>query len=149
WVEIAHEALIRRWTRLQKWLLEDRADQMLLHELENITKAWSTRRNQKDRGEFDLPSGGKLEAFEELERRTGALPSELMKCLKAARDRRRRSRRRAQGVIIGLAALVIVALTQWRAAVHERNVAHSRELAAMALRELNSDSQAALLLIQE
>jgi HD-GYP domain-containing protein (c-di-GMP phosphodiesterase class II) len=81
WVEIAHEALIRRWTRLQDWLREGRAEQLLLRELEDVADAWEEAR----RDDKLLPFGGKLDAFEELERGAGSLPPIQTRCLAAAR----------------------------------------------------------------
>lgn len=39
-VEVAHEALIRSWPRLQAWLLEDRADLHQRRDVERATRAW-------------------------------------------------------------------------------------------------------------
>ena len=39
-VEVAHEALIRRWPRLRSWLAEDRAGLRLRQELGEAARAW-------------------------------------------------------------------------------------------------------------
>jgi hypothetical protein len=40
-VELAHEALLRHWPRLLRWLEEDRADLRLLASVEDAARAWS------------------------------------------------------------------------------------------------------------
>src|SRR5262249_46003743 len=49
WIEIAHEALIRRWPRLQAWLREGLADHQFERELEKAAQAWAAHRGDKDR----------------------------------------------------------------------------------------------------
>jgi len=160
WVEIAHEALIRRWTRLQGWLRGNRTDQELLRELESVAITWSERRNATDKGDSDLPGGGKLEAFEELERRLGPLAPGPRRCLQAARDKRQRTRRRTRAAIaalvagvLGLSVLSVVALVQRRTAVRERNAALSRELTAVVAARIeepeNGDPQLDLALLRQ
>ncbi|MFW6070468.1 MAG: CHAT domain-containing protein [bacterium] len=40
WVEVSHEALIRHWPRLRKWLEEDRHGLRLHHQLREATQTW-------------------------------------------------------------------------------------------------------------
>jgi hypothetical protein len=123
WVEIAHEALIRRWRRLQLWLRNDRADTELFRELEKLASAWSASPNEKKRRLKYLPAGSKLEDFEDLERRVGPFSSAIARCLAAARARREQGKLRVQVIIAALtasvlflSALSINALAQWRMA---------------------------------
>ncbi|MEW6497379.1 MAG: CHAT domain-containing protein, partial [Cyanobacteriota bacterium] len=57
-VEVAHEALIRHWTRLGKWLDENRIILQLLERLNQEAKDWSDA-GKKD--EFLLLQGGRLD----------------------------------------------------------------------------------------
>lgn len=61
-IEVAHEALIREWTRLRGWLDENREELRLEHRLTAAAEEW---RNAKRNPDF-LASGARLHQFEEL-----------------------------------------------------------------------------------
>ena len=60
-VEVAHEALIRRWERLREWLTESRVDVRLERELLNAAHEWETAK----RDPSYLMQGSRLLTFEE------------------------------------------------------------------------------------
>lgn len=59
-IEVAHEALLREWTRLREWLDESRADLRLERQLANSANEWQ---NAQEDVSF-LMSGSRLEQFE-------------------------------------------------------------------------------------
>ena len=62
-VEVAHEALIRHWPRLRKWLEEDRAALLLRDSVREAAQEWE--RNEHDEG-FLAHRGRRLEQAEAL-----------------------------------------------------------------------------------
>lgn len=138
-LEVAHEALIRRWERLASWVL---ADRKMLAELEKLA-AWVVQRSEhgtllddnqlgyatlvKSRYPEDLPPGA----------------HELIAASREAANRRRRTR---QGTILALAVLAVSALAfGWygvdgrrraeRAAQTERDARRSEEKAKAELHQ--------------
>lgn len=59
-IEVAHEALLREWTRLREWLTESRADVRTQRQLNHAVQEWNTA--QRD-ASF-LMAGSRLEQFE-------------------------------------------------------------------------------------
>jgi len=59
-VEVAHEALLREWTRLREWLNESRADLRLQRQLANAAHEWG----HANRDESFLLTGAHLAQFE-------------------------------------------------------------------------------------
>ncbi len=59
-IEVAHEALLREWTRLREWLNESRADVRTQRQLNHAVQEWNTA--QRD-ASF-LMAGSRLEQFE-------------------------------------------------------------------------------------
>ena len=87
-IEVAHEALIRRWERLREWLTESRDDVRLERELLHAATDWAA----SDRDASYLLQGNRLLAFEEWAESTSlrlnALELEYMSASLAARDER-------------------------------------------------------------
>jgi WD40 repeat protein/class 3 adenylate cyclase len=143
-VEVAHEALLREWPRLQGWLEEDREGRRLRQHLIVASREWVDR--DKDPGE--LYRGARLSAaldyttdhtleLNELER-------EFVTTSRAQSQRelvrQRRQNRRLRGLLGGVAVLLIVALaaglvalTQKQSADAAARVALARQLGAEAL----------------
>jgi hypothetical protein len=153
-VEVAHEALIRHWGRLQGWLNADREfllwRQRLRHDLED----W--QRTGGDEGAL-LRGASLAEAERWFSGRAEALTlreREFVQESLALRERERLNRQRQQrrwvlALASGLvAALVLLALAgwQWRRAEWQQRVALSRQLAAQALHLLESRLDLSLLL---
>ena len=63
-VEVAHEALIRRWPKLRAWLDEDRADLLLRDAVREAAEDWQ----DQGRDESYLAQGRRLDQAEELRR---------------------------------------------------------------------------------
>ena len=156
-VEVAHEALIRHWQRLQGWLNADREfllwRQRLRHDLED----W--QRTNRDEGA--LLRGASLAEAERwhTERAAHLTPGErefiqasLTLREQERQTRRRRQRRRVLALASGLvAALVLLAFAwwQWRLAEGERRVSLSRQLAAQARSFMDGKLDLAILLSME
>ena len=87
-IEVAHEALIRRWERLREWLTESRDDVRLERELLHAATDWAA----SDRDASYLLQGNRLLAFEEWAESTSlrlnALELEYISASLAARDER-------------------------------------------------------------
>jgi len=59
-VEVAHEALLREWSRLREWLNESRADVRMQRSLAYAAAEW----NKAQRDHSFLLTGARLEQFE-------------------------------------------------------------------------------------
>ena len=59
-VEVAHEAILREWSRLREWLNESRADVRIERQLANAASEWQ----EADRDSSFLMTGSRLEQFE-------------------------------------------------------------------------------------
>lgn len=149
-VEIAHEALIRSWPRLQDWLAEDREGRRLHRQLAEATDLWESL----DRDAGSLYRGTRLGlATEWAARSPGALTAREQAFLDAARAQetaeaaavRRRTRRLRQlaallGVLLVLAAVATgFAVHATGTATDQRNVALARKAVGDAanLRQTN------------
>jgi WD40 repeat protein/energy-coupling factor transporter ATP-binding protein EcfA2 len=137
WVTVSHEALIRAWPRLRKWIDEDRAGQRLHRQITDASQEWQ-RLNRDDSA---LLRGVRLaQAREFLAQQRDAFNDLEVTFLQASAaleraEQRRRERARRQ-VIGSLAAGIIVALAlgfgafwQWRQAERERRLAVARGIA--------------------
>ncbi len=95
-VEVAHEALIRRWERLREWLTESRVDVRLERELLHAATDWGAA----DRDSSYLMGGNRLATFEEWERTTNLqlnkLEREFLADSLAAREEQERIEREQQ-----------------------------------------------------
>ncbi|MGH9192870.1 MAG: BTAD domain-containing putative transcriptional regulator [Acidimicrobiales bacterium] len=163
-VEVAHEALLREWPRLQGWIDEDRDAIVAAGQLRDAAATW----HQLDRDPGALYRGTRLEvALERMGSRLDTLPPREREFLDACRDERDRERRReAERVarqaranrrlrvqLAALAVALVVALVVGFVAVDQRQradgrgrVATARELAAAATANLDVDPQRSILL---
>ena len=150
-VEVAHEALIRGWPELRRWVDRDRETLRLHRRLTEAAADW----DGTGRDEGSLLRGARLAAW--AERDTVDLNPLEREFLDASRARaageRAARRRRTRIALGGLAAAVVVvsvvagvAIFQWRSASHEREVALSRQLAGSSSLERGRDPELALLL---
>jgi class 3 adenylate cyclase/WD40 repeat protein len=142
-VEVAHEALLREWPRLQGWLEEDREGRRLRQHLIVSSREWVER--GKDPGE--LYRGARLSAaldyttdhtleLNELEREfvttsRGQSQRELI--------RQRRQNRRLRGLLGGVAVLLILALAAGGLAFVQRQSADAAARQALA-RQLGAEA---------
>ena len=145
-VEVAHEALIRGWERLKGWVQEDRAFLEWLKGLRVDLARWKESR--------ELLRGKPLaDARDWLEKRSKDLSAEARRFIQAS-ARRRRVRRTLTFTAVAVAFVLIsfAALFAWQQrniAVAQQRVSRSRELAAMAMGQLEVDPELSLLLAIE
>lgn len=139
-VELAHEALISAWPRLQRWLSEDRDAHRVHRRLTDAAATWQQHHRDPD----TLLRGARLAtAVEWARRHTSAnrLEREFLDACVTADRRRHRSHRRRTRVLHGLVALLaVLLLVTTVAAVHATNArrnALSQRDAATALRILD------------
>ncbi|WP_306819087.1 nSTAND1 domain-containing NTPase [Archangium lipolyticum] len=138
WVEVAHEALIRRWERLRKWLQENRKRLLQWRELQAMAEAWQGHRKDADRGESYLATGARLGYARSIRsEHLGQLTASVREFLEASEARERRRVRRqwcvgaalAVGMVV-FAGLALYASRQRAMAVHrlEEAVSLARQI---------------------
>jgi WD40 repeat protein len=151
-VDVSHEALIRGWPRLRKWIEEDRAGLRILRRMTEAAREWQTAKD-----ESLLYRGARLaQAVEWRERNEGALNEMEREFLKQSVAQHKAAERRRRRVITGLAAGLLVALAlaalalfQWWRANEQTQIARSRQLAATSLSVIDAQPDLALLLSVE
>jgi serine/threonine protein kinase/WD40 repeat protein len=167
-VEIAHEALLRRWSRMRRWIDEGRDDMRAERRLAAAAAEWEAG----GRDPSFLLGGSRLEqlstwatgtnlALAQPEREFLTESAERAEAERAAEDVRRsheislerRSVRRLRGLVAAVTAAAVVAGTLTVIAVGQRNsaqrqsqVATARELTAAALTNLEVDPERSILL---
>lgn len=147
-IEVAHEVLLRSWTRLRGWLTDERAWMRELRSLTTASAAWETG----DRNEGDLYRGPRLAVAGDLaSTRTDALTEGEQRFLAASQEHEaheateihrrlaeeRRQNRRLRRSLVGIAVLLLgaliagsMALVQRRSATRARRVAEVQRAAA-------------------
>jgi WD40 repeat protein len=146
-VEVAHEALIRKWSRLREWLDEDREFLLWRRRLQVSREIW--KHNGKD--EASLLHGTPLREAERwltlrealLAGEDGAFIRDSLAVDERERAARRRRRRRFLGAASGLAVvfMLLAGLAGWQSLT-----ALSQELAATARSRLQIDPEQSLML---
>jgi hypothetical protein len=163
-VEVAHEALIREWTRLRTWI-DDRREDLLIHRRIQVTA-----RDWEDLGKDQsyLVRGSRLEQALIWQERTDlAISDDEMTFIEASIEQEKRDQaehqdledkaaRRRKAVISSLAGglvvagiLGVVALDRAQEAHVTAAVATSRELATSAMDAIEEDPELAVLLALE
>jgi WD40 repeat protein len=148
-VEISHEVLLHTWAELQGWLAGDRVDQAVYGQLVTDAESWQTHGGEAGY----LYSGGRLEDVTAARARWladparyPALPQSAEEFLDAGKSAGRRRVRRRRGVIAGLSALALLAVTAALGAgaaanLARRDDAHAQAANAVALsRQLAAES---------
>jgi WD40 repeat protein len=163
-VEVAHEALLHEWPRLEAWLDEDRAGRRLREHLTDQAKEWE--RSGKEAG--DLYRGLRLaSALDWTPDHAGELNDLEREFLSESRvaseretERQRRTNRRLRGLLVATAAFLVVALAAGGLALVQRGrardeaaraenqtrIASARELAGAAVANLDVDPERSILL---
>ncbi|WP_214108174.1 nSTAND1 domain-containing NTPase [Acrocarpospora catenulata] len=156
-VDVAHEALIRAWPRLHRWLTDDRANLLVHRRLTDAAQTW--RELGRDAGA--LYRGARLLATrtwaedhpQELNRLEDAFLRASQELEEGERSATRRRTRLLQRLVAGMAALALLALIgggvavrQGQEAAHQQLVALTRQLALKARSLLSTDPDLAGLL---
>ena len=147
-IEVAHEALIAGWTRLQQWVNQDREFLLWIQRLRLAKNEW--QRTKKDPG--TLLRGAPLteaESWLNKGRQEEVNQSELQFIQDSINLRQRKlehTRLRQALTIGGLVLAIGIITTIASIAVQERNTALSRELAANAMGLLGIDPELSILL---
>jgi WD40 repeat protein/class 3 adenylate cyclase len=156
-VEVAHEALIREWPLLRRWLEEDRAGLLIHRRLTDDSREWL----RFDRDPGLLYRGARLSAAQEWseanEARLSDEEREFLDTCRAALEREAEARRRRQRLLKGVAATLaillgvaaaaaIVAANQRGRAQREERSATARALVQAAGSQLRDRLDVALLL---
>jgi WD40 repeat protein/DNA-binding SARP family transcriptional activator len=168
-VELAHEALLRRWPRLQRWIEADRELLTVLGQLREAATAWrdlnrdpgTLYRGARLQVALDVverqPSGQAIEAMDFLttefltasrHARDLEIDQAVERTEQQARANTRLRRQRVALAIVLVAALAggFLAVGQRRVADRERRVATARELAAASGGALADDPERGILL---
>ncbi|MEH1163927.1 helix-turn-helix domain-containing protein [Micromonospora sp. CPCC 205539] len=159
-VQVAHEALIRGWPRLHRWLTDDRANLFIHRRLTDAAHTWASL--QRDTGA--LYRGAQLLAArawaEDHPAELNQLEASYLRASKdmaaAEDDRVRRHSRVLKRLVVGVSVLLLVAVLAGGQAVrerqdarHQQQVTLSGELALRARSLLVTDPDLAGLLAIE
>ena len=157
-IEVAHEALLREWTRLRRWIDAAREDLRMHRRLLTAASDWA----DSDRDQSFLLRGGHLAQFESWSAESGLALTDLERAFVNASSaegrgeqlRQQRENRRLKALLAGVGVLLalavvagVVAFLQRQSAKHQANVALARQLGVEAVIEPRLDR--AMLLARE
>ena len=160
YVEVAHEALLREWPRLQQWLEEDAAGRQLRLHLIGAARDWDVRGREPG----ELYRGARLAAALEWsadhDSELNALEHEFIEQSRLASEReinrQRVTNRRLRILLAGVGVFLLVAIAAGALAAYQSQVAskaeafaRSRELAASAIAARDNDPTLSKLLALE
>jgi WD40 repeat protein len=142
--EVAHEALIRAWPRLRRWLEEDRAGIRAHRQLGDAARLWDAGGRETS----DLYRGARLAGAVELAQsgraELNAIERAFLDAGVAEDDRERRAQQRAnrrlRGLLVGAAVLLVLAIAAGVLSLSQRDKAQQAEAAAER-QALASDAQ--------
>ncbi len=153
-VEVAHEALLREWTRLAGWLEEDRE---LLRTIDSIASA-ATAWNEGGRQVSDLYRGVRLDDASDVRLaepdRLRPLDREFIETSKEQavreRDDEQRRLRRLRRLVVATAAALVVALIAGGVALNQQRRADDQaEAAELAASDAEQQAAAAVVAAEE
>ncbi len=156
-VDVSHEALIRGWPLLRKWIEEDRAGLRVHRRLTEAAEEWK----RADRDEGLLFRGARLAQTAEWRERNqeqlNELESEFLDAgILLQTNERKAAARRTRRIVVGLViALVLISLAsiyafvQGRIAIKQGTESRARELAASAMDRVEFNPELGLLLAIE
>jgi WD40 repeat protein/transcriptional regulator with XRE-family HTH domain len=134
-VEISHDVLLHTWTQLRDWLGDDQLDRALYSQIVTDAGTWDI--NRRDPSYLYRP--GRLATIDvattrwrEAPTRYPPLPAASRAFLRAAHRAARRSIRRRRGVIAGLAALTVIAISAAGIAVNDAADASRQHLISLS-----------------
>jgi WD40 repeat protein/class 3 adenylate cyclase len=157
-VEIAHEALLREWPRLRRWLEEDQQGRHVRQQLVEAARHWGS----SGRDPSELFRGARLSStldwasthpgeLNEVER---DFLADSRRASEHEAERQRRTNRRLRGLLAGVAGFLVIALVagalalvQRASAQREATRAEAQRLGAQAL--VADDLDLSLLLARE
>ena len=150
-VELAHEALLREWPRLDGWIEDGLEDLRIERTLRSGAREWE----RVGRDDDALFRGARLAEAQAWSTRAGPAAGADLEFLRASINRRRRdrrARRRGLAVVFGaltaglvaVAVFAVLALDQRRDAERQREAANSRGLALQSQKNVVSDPELAL-----
>ena len=152
-VELAHEALLREWPTLRRWVEEDRAGLVVHQRLAEDARDWVGHGYDRS---LLYREANLLRAREWAKRRPTDLNELEREFLRASERREGRARQRRRGLIAGLCVLSLVAvgaaiyaLIKQRDAQNQSRLATSGALAAQALSQMHGHLDQALLMSLE
>jgi WD40 repeat protein/basic membrane lipoprotein Med (substrate-binding protein (PBP1-ABC) superfamily)/DNA-binding SARP family transcriptional activator/energy-coupling factor transporter ATP-binding protein EcfA2 len=160
YAEVSHEALIREWPTLHGWLEEDRKGFQLHRHLTEAALTWESM----ERDDSILFRGARLastiEWADEHEDEVNILEREFLAASIVLSERQQQERekqlRRLRWLSAGLAAVLLITILIAAFAVNQRSLARkeatlaiSRQLAAAAVSNLESDPELGILLALE
>jgi DNA-binding SARP family transcriptional activator/WD40 repeat protein len=137
-VEVAHEALLREWPRLRRWLEEDAEGRRLHHHVIHASREWQAA----DRDPAELYRGARLSSALDWGALHGPELNELERAFldesRAASEReaegQRRVNRRLRALLVGVGGLLLLAVIAGIVALSERGTARDVAVAADAQR---------------
>ena len=141
-VEISHDVLLHAWTQLRDWLGDDQLDRALYSQVVTDADTWDV--NRRDPSYLYRP--GRLATidaattrWQDAPTRYPPLPAASKAFLRAAHHAARRSIRRRRGVIAGLAALTVIAISAAGIAVNDAADASRQHVISLS-RQLATES---------
>ena len=138
--EVAHEALIRAWPRLRRWLDEDRAAIRAHRQVSDAARVWDAGGRETS----DLYRGARLAGALELRAGLNATERAFLDASVAEAERERRAERRVNRRLRGLlavgAVLLVAAVAGAALSLVSRDNARTAESAAQA-QALTSDAE--------
>ncbi|KFA87964.1 CHAT domain-containing protein [Archangium violaceum] len=109
WVQVAHEALIRRWERLRQWVHDASELQGQLHALQDKARQWAQHRERRDGGASHLLTGEQLDEARRFQSRHGEeLTPEVHGLITASWKRHRWRQRLTRWGLVGLMAVALL-----------------------------------------
>ncbi|WP_433378850.1 hypothetical protein [Dactylosporangium sp. CA-152071] len=130
-VEVAHEALIRAWPRLHRWLTDDRAALVAHRRLTDAAHTWRTL--HRDSGALyrgaQLAAAQGLTGLNQLE---SAFLRESNDLAEAEQAGVRRQARRLKRLVAGMAVLLVLAVLGGAVATRQRQDARRQQVATLA-----------------
>ncbi|MEG4842352.1 nSTAND1 domain-containing NTPase [Microcoleus sp. B9-D4] len=172
-VEVAHEALISYWPKLQNWLNENRNDLLLRQDINDAAEKWQQHQEQLDKDSYLTHKGGRLEDAEKLLKEPklvhlNPLEADYVKACVELRDRQEREKeeqrqrelyqekkatkaaqtrnRIATISAVGLAGLAIFALWQWGQTTRQIKITELQRNIALVKNILSTEPTKALTL---
>ena len=145
-VRVAHEAMLTHWDRARIQLATDYADLQTRTRLEQAAIRWRDDHTVSGSTLLLNPGAPLLEAEELLRRLPDALDTTVVAFITSSSAAARRSRRRLQLAATGFAIVALIAsIAAWQAYA-AANLARSRELAAEAEQQIQTNPELAVLL---